>query len=630
MHLSGDPNDFRARLKRAVALGEHRARLEALTQLAAGELGMIETIQLDRALAACPADATDGYATRRLALLSSHTIDHLQPAIRVAGLRYRLRLELHLGTYGQYRQQLLQTDDSLLQFRPDLILLSLNAAQATAGISLAASASEVERTLDSAVTDIRSLWRRARETYGATPIQQTCLDTSEPLFGSLDRLVAAAPSRLVARFNELLAQAASQDGVLLLDLAQVSARDGLDAWFDTTRWLQGKMEVAPQAAPRYGELVARLLGAREGRSRKCLVLDLDDTVWGGVIGDVGVDGIVLGEGSARGEAHLALQRYAKSLRDRGVILAVCSKNDPVIAEAGFRDHPEMVLRREDIAAFVANWNDKAENLVEIARRLNVGLDSMVFVDDSAVERARVRESLPMVAVPELPTDPALYVRSIARGGYFEAVTFTEDDRARGDQYAGNSQRDAARTASSDVDGFLRGLEMVVSYGPVPSVDLARVTQLINKTNQFNTTTKRYSAEEVERLAADPAGLVLQFRLLDRFGDNGLVSVIIFRPSRDNVSSALEIDNWVMSCRVFGRQLEREVMNIAVQAARERGIESLYADFIPTQRNGVISNLFADLGFVRLSRADGALAASRWSLALADYSAVRTHITRKGT
>ena len=629
MHSFSDSDGFRARLKRAVEVDDHRARLGALANLAAGDLGMVETIQLDRALLNCSADVTDGYASLRIALLSSHTIEHLQSAIRVAGLRYRLLLEIHLGAYGQYRQQLLQTDDSLLQFHPDFILLSLSAAQATAGISLAASAAEVERALDAAVADVRSLWRGAREIYRATPVQQTCLDISEPLFGSLDRLVAAAPSRLVARFNDLLAQAASLDGVLLLDLAQVSARDGLDAWFDTARWLQGKMEVAPQAAPRYGELLARLLGAREGRSRKCLVLDLDDTLWGGVIGDVGVDGIVLGEGSARGEAHLALQRYAKLLKDRGVILAVCSKNDPAIAEAGFRDHPEMLLRPGDIAAFVANWNDKVENLIEIAQRLNIGLDSLVFVDDSAVERARVRESLPMVAVPELPTDPALYVRSLARGGYFEALTFTDDDRARGDQYAGNSQRDAARAASDDVDRFLQGLGMVVSYGRVSSVDLARVTQLINKTNQFNTTTRRYSAEEIEGLAADPTGLVLQFRLLDRFGDNGLVSVIILRPCEGNVSSILEIENWVMSCRVFGRQLEQEVMNITVQAARERGIETLRADFIPTPRNGVINNLFADLGFVRSNQVDRPPPAIRWSLAVADYSEVRTHISRKG-
>ena len=254
---------------------------------------------------------------------------------------------------------------------------------------------------------------------------------SEPLFGGYDRMVPGAPATVIARLNDQLCEAAARDGVLILDVARASQRDGIDAWFDVGRWLQGKLEIAPQAAPLYGDLAARILAAQRGLSKKCLVLDLDNTLWGGVIGDDGLDGIVLGEGSAAGEAHLALQHYAKQLKERGVILAVCSKNDAKIAEAAFRDHPEMVLRRSDFAAFQANWDDKAQNLKAIAARLNIGVDSLVFVDDNPIERARVRQSLPMVAVPELPDDPAHYVRCLADAGYFEAVAFTADDREPG-------------------------------------------------------------------------------------------------------------------------------------------------------------------------------------------------------
>jgi FkbH-like protein len=455
-------------------------------------------------------------------------------------------------------------------------------------------------------------------------IQQSYLDVSEPLFGSYDRLVPAAPSRMIARLNDLLAHAAAQENVMLLDVAQASARDGLDAWFDVARWLQGKMEIAPQATTRYGELLARLIGAQRGKSRKCLVLDLDDTLWGGVVGDVGTAGIILGEGSAQGEAHLALQRYAKQLKERGVILAVCSKNEHALAEAVFREHPEMVLRRPDIAAFVANWNDKVENLKEIAGRLNIGLDSLVFVDDNPVERARVREGLPMVAVPELPNDPALYVRCIADAGYFEAVSFTADDMLRGEQYATNTAREALRGVSQSVDDFLRGLAMSVTYGPIEPVDLARATQLINKTNQFSTTTRRYSSDEVARFAAAPENLTLQFRLVDRFGDNGLVSAMILRPAGD--PGVLELDTWVMSCRVFGRQLEKEAMSIAVEAARGRGIRILRAEYIPTERNGVVSGLFKGLGFAAVP-GTGPSGASRWILNTAEYIAPPTFIRR---
>jgi HAD superfamily phosphatase (TIGR01681 family) len=283
---------------------------------------------------------------------------------------------------------------------------------------------------------------KLRERSDALVVQQTFIDVTEPLFGSYDRMVPGAPSRVIARLNDQLCEAASANRVLILDVAGATGRDGIDAWFDTGRWLQGKLEIAPHAAPLYGDMLGRLLAAQRGQSKKCLVLDLDNTLWGGVVGDDGLDGIVLGEGTAIGEAHLALQRYAKQLKERGIILAVCSKNETEVAEAVFRDHPEMLLQRADIAAFFANWNDKAENLRAIAARLNIGLDSLVFVDDNPAERARIRQSLPMVAVPELPEDATQYVRRIAEASYFEAVAFTSEDRDRAEQYAANAKRDA--------------------------------------------------------------------------------------------------------------------------------------------------------------------------------------------
>jgi FkbH-like protein len=533
-----------------------------------------------------------------------------------------------MGSFGQYRQELLDPGSALHDFRPGIILLSLTAREAIAGVPLEATTDEAEQAVARAIADLRQLWCTARETFKATVIQQSFLDVSEPLFGSYDRLVPGTPSRLVARLNDLVADAAAQERVLWLDVARASARDGLDAWFDVARWLQGKIEIAPQSAARYGDLVARLIAAQRGQSKKCLALDLDNTLWGGVIGDDGLEGIRLGEGSAVGEAHAGLQRYAKLLKERGVILAVCSKNDLATAEAAFRDHPEMVLRRSDIAAFVANWNDKVENLRAIAEQLNIGLDSLVFVDDNPAERARVRESLPMVAVPELPADAAHYVRCIADAGYFEAVSFTDEDRHRAGQYAANAEREALRDVSQSMDDFLRGLDMSVVFGSIVPVDLTRVAQLINKTNQFNTTTRRYTAEELARFAAAPENITFQFRLLDKFGDNGLVSVMILRPV-PNEPTVLEVDSWVMSCRVFGRQLEVEAMNIAVEAARIRGIRAFRADYIPTKKNGVISGLYESLGFSRLDQPLTTDDVSRWSLNLAEYHTRPTFIIRKG-
>ncbi len=619
--------DYRGDLRAAVDKGSPTECLESLAALAAYRLGFLETVQLDRALGRLGLKEAPGFSAMRLALLASSTVDHLPPAIRVAGLRRKLLIEVYGGAYGQYRQELLDPTSSLHRFAPQVVLFSLTAREATAGVPVTATAAEVDAAIARFVGDLRSFWRKAREIGNAAIIQQTFLDVSEPVFGGYDRIVPGAPARVVARLNDQLCEAAARDGILLLDVARASARDGIDAWFDVGRWLHGKLEIAPQAAPLYGDLVARILAAQRGLSKKCLVLDLDNTLWSGVIGDDGLDGIVLGEGSAAGEAHLALQYYAKQLKERGVILAVCSKNDAKIAEAAFRDHPEMVLRRSDIAVFQANWDDKADNLKAIAAQLNIGIDSLVFVDDNPVERARVRQSLPMVAVPELPEDPAHYVRCLAEAGYFEAVAFTAEDRDRAQQYAANAEREALLGSAESMEAFLRGLKMMVLYGPFTTVDHPRVVQLINKTNQFNTTTRRYASEEVEHAASRPEVLTLQFRLLDRVGDNGLVSTMILRPTPDD-EDVLEIENWVMSCRVFGRQLEFEAMNIAVELAQARGARALIANYIPTAKNGVIRTLYPSLGFTEVQQTALAEGATRWFLDLADYIVRETHIVRE--
>lgn len=621
-------SDFRGSLRAALEEQHVAERLERLARLAQHRLNFLETIQLDRALGQLATQSAPGFSAIRLAILASATVDHLLPAIRVAGLRRRQLIEVYAGAYGQYRQELFDQASPLQVFAPHVVLFSVVARDAIAGLPLGATKAAAEEAVTKSVDDLRRLWRKARDTLKASIIQETCLNIADPVFGSYDRLMPGAPSRLTAHYNDTLSEAAIEDGVLLLDIARASERGGIAAWFDPARWLQAKMEIAPQAAPLYGDLVARLLAAHRGLSKKCLVLDLDNTLWGGVIGDDGIESIILGEGSAAGEAHLALQRYAKRLSERGVILAVCSKNDPATAEAAFRDHPEMLLKRSDIAAFVANWDDKAANLKVIAKRLNIGVDSLVFVDDSPVERARIRQSLPSVSVPEMPADIAHYVSCLADAGYFEAVAFTVEDRERAGQYAANLEREALLGSTESMDDFLRGLQMSVAYGPFTAVDFARVTQLINKTNQFNPTARRYTAEDVARFAAETTIMTLQFRLLDRFGDNGLVSTMILRPDSEQ-PDVMEIDSWVMSCRVFGRELEHEAMNIAVETARGRGVKAFRAEYVPTAKNGVNKQLYPNLGFTRLNEAPPVDGAARWLLNLADYNNRQTRIARRG-
>jgi FkbH-like protein len=427
----------------------------------------------------------------------------------------------------------------------------------------------------------------------------------------------------VPLLNAAIRLAADQEGVDLLALDDAVARHGLAAWHDPALWHRAKQEISPAATPMYGDLVARLVAAGKGKSAKCLVLDLDNTCWGGVIGDDGLNGIVLGQGNALGEAFVGFQSYAKALSQRGIILAVCSKNDEANALEPFDKHPDMVLRTPDIACFVANWQDKAANLRAIASRLNIGIDSLVFADDNPFERELVRAELPEVAVPELPEDPALYADCIARAGYFEAVAITEEDRVRNAMYRANAEREALLDTATDMAGYLQALEMQLHVRPFDPVGLPRITQLINKSNQFNLMTRRYTEAEVARVMDDPAAIGLQLRLVDRLGDNGIIAVVI----GERAGADLVIDTWLMSCRVLGRGVEEATLQTLAEAARAHGARALIGQYRPTPKNGMVREHYAKLGFAKLDDlADGT---ERWKLVLDDYCPNPTCITIVG-
>ncbi len=622
MHLAGKPDDFQDQL-RSVAGLPAEARLAELTRLAAYRLDLVDTMQLDRLL--CETESGE-LPSVRVAILAPHTTQHLLPGIRVAGLRSGLAIETYINQYGQYRQEILDRTSQFHAFEPQVVLTTVGAAEVVAGLDITADAASSEDALARKLEEVRDLWRLVREGTGASIVQQTVLDSSEPVFGSFDRLVPAAPLRLLRRFNDLLAGSAAEAGVALLDLESACLRDGRDYWHDRQRWLQAKYEISPNAGPAYGELLAGIVAAQRGRSRKCLVLDLDNTLWGGVVGDDGVAGLALGQGDAAGEAFLAIQTYALQLRSRGIVLAICSKNDPRVAERAFAEHPEMLLDRQHIAVFKANWDDKSENIRAIADELNIGLDSLVFVDDNPAERQRVRASLPMVAVPELPDDPSEYVPTIARAGYFEALSFTSDDRARAEQYRNQGQRAALQASSQSLDGFLQSLDMRLAFGEPGAADLPRTAQLLGKTNQFNMTGLRPTQGQIEDLIAGGKVRVLVFRLADRFGDNGLVSALVLESGDDDGAGA-DILNWVMSCRVFGRQLEDEIMNIVVELANARNWPTISARFVPTDRNAVVGELYERLGFSKVSATSAETDASSWRLTTGDYQARHTHIDR---
>ena len=559
-----------------------------------------------------------GTAPVRLAILGSATVAHLLPAIRVAGLRRSIWIDGYEGEYGQYLQELVDPGSGLHAFKPSAVLFAFDAHHLCAGLSVGASAADTDAALAEIRNRVQECWRRARSAFGCVILQQTVLPVHPPLIGGNEHRLPGSRAAFVPRLNAMLRELADaqggETGAEIVGLDTRAALDGLAAWHDPALWHRSKQDVTPAAAPFYGELVARLIAARQGRSFKALVLDLDNTIWGGVIGDDGLEGIVLGQGSASGEGFLAVQDYAREQGRRGVILAVCSKNDEANALEAFEKHPEMLLKRGDIACFMANWDDKATNIRRIAQQLNIGLDSLVFLDDNPFERNLVRQELPMVAVPEVPDDPALVAGILADAGYFEALAITDEDRERGVQYQGNLAREALKEATTDIEGYLRGLDMRLTWRPFDRIGLARTVQLINKTNQFNLTTRRYTEIDVQAVMDDPDAVGLQLRLLDRFGDNGIIAIVIGRKLPDTADFL--VDTWLMSCRVLGRQVEESTLNILAAEAQRLGADRMLGEYIPTRKNGMVRNHYEKLGFYLIEETpDGS---SRAGLGLRDF------------
>ena len=605
--------DWGSHLRAATEQPDELSRWRHLVAAANFRIDFLETGKLDRTTRKLfPAAPAAAGAPLRLALLGSSTLHHLAPAIRVAGLRRGMWIEVFKGEYGQYRQELLEPGQALKGFQPQVVLLALDAHH------VAASA---RGNPEAALENITTCWYAARDNFNATVLHQAVLPVFPRLLGNNEQRDPESPAAIVETINGRLRSLADKHGAHLLAVDSYAAEAGMAHWFDPVLWHRSKQEVHPRVSHLYGDLAGRLLAAIRGRSSKCLVLDLDNTLWGGVIGDDGLEGIQLGQGSAMGEAFVDFQTYAQQLSRRGVILAVCSKNDEANALSPFEQHPDMVLKRKDIACFVANWQDKAGNLRHIAKTLNIGLDSLVFADDNPFERNLVRQELPEVQVPELPEDPSFYAATIAAAGYFESLAVTEEDRERAGQYRANIEREQLKTSATDLDGYLRGLDMELIVRPFDAVGLARIVQLINKTNQFNLTTRRYTEADVRAMMSDPGVAAYQFRLTDRFGDNGIIAILIGRGEADH---ALVMDTWLMSCRVLGRQVEEACLNIMIDAARRLGALRIIGLYRPTAKNEMVRTLYERLGFTlgTSSRPSGVEVGDaetiEWTLELAGY------------
>lgn len=542
---------------------------------------------------------------RRLAVAGDCSVQLLAQAITCALAQEGELAQVHVVPFDEVTEQCLDRNSALHAFGPDTVVLVPDWRLAITPLPVGADASLVADAQRSALQRFQQLWD-ALQAPGYRIIQHLLVQAPHVAGGVAQRRDASSVGCRIEALN----QGALQVGagrVTWLEVDRLAAQVGLAAWSPARFWYAGRLGFDPRFLPDYLPWFRGAWRAATGRIKKVLVLDLDDTLWGGTIGDDGLDGIVLGPGhGGKGQAFVAWQQHLALLAAHGVVLAVCSKNSEAVAEAAFM-HPCAVLRRRDFAAFVCNWENKASNLRRISAELNLGLDAMVFVDDNPAERALVRQALPAVSVVDIGSDPALYIDRLEAGHWFDLQVTTAEDRGRTQAYAARQQAQQAQREAIDMPAYLAGLSMVGRVELARSIDLPRLAQMELKTNQFNVTSRRFSQQALAQMLSHPDCLVLALHLSDRFADHGLVASLVAVREAD----VLRIDSWLLSCRVFGRTAEAFMLADLVRRASTMGIAALQGEYLATARNGVVADLYPRMGF-RAADASGRV----WRRALA--------------
>jgi len=550
----------------------------------------------------------------RIAVLRGSTVNEVIELAELFLLAEGLRCTFYESEYNKYYEEAVIDSERIVNFRPDIVYVHTSCMNLRGWPPLSATESDHEAFVAAEFSRFQQIWDSVQQRLGSHIIQNNFELPPFRVLGNLDSIAYGGRTRFINRLNlEFANQAVHDPRLFVQDVHALSAALGGRNWFDWERWYNYKVMTTPAASLALARSLTAIIRSLYGRSRKCLVLDLDNTLWGGVIGDDGPENIKIGRETAVAEAYTVFQEYCLMLRSRGILLAVCSKNDEETAKQGF-EHPDSVLKLSDFSSFRANWEPKHENLVAIAEELNLGVDSLVFVDDNPAERALVASQLPMVAVPDVGSDVTQFIPALEAGGYFETVNTSAEDFSRADTYQANSQRALLESKFRDYREYLDSLQMTADIDAFKPVYLDRITQLTNKTNQFNLTTRRYTAGDIQKISLDPTYITLYGKLTDAFGDNGLVSVIVGRKD----GSTLHIELWLMSCRVLKRDLELAMLDELVARAQSARIETIVGYYNRTPKNTMVADHYLRLGFVCESQ-DSNGAHSTWRLQVtADY------------
>ena len=552
--------------------------------------------------------AADGtpvtFLKKRIAVLGGSTTHDIIRMLELFLLNYGIEPEFYESEYAQYWQDAMFDNEELVQFHPDLIYIHTTGRNITFFPDMEDSLQGIEDKLEAQMNHFRVMWEKLENTYHCPVIQNNFEFPFYRILGNRDSYDPHGKTAFIQRLNmEFARYAAQQEHFYIYDIQYESAAFGLDRWTDPSYWHMYKYAMSMQAIPDFAFHLSHIIKAVFGKNKKAFVLDLDNTLWGGIVGDDGPENLEIGQETSMGQVYQEFQGYLKEHKKIGVLLNVDSKNEEENALAGLK-HPEGILKPEDFIVIKANWLPKSQNLTEIASELNIGRDALVFVDDNPAEREIIRQHVPETAVPEMTdgdqVNPDQFIRILDKNAYFEVVTLSEDDKHRNEMYKANAMRKEQEESFGNYSDFLKSLEMEAVIRGFEPVYYSRIAQLTNKSNQFNLTTKRMTQAEVEQMAQDPGYITLYGKLKDKFGDNGVVSLVIGKKNGDT----LELIIWLMSCRVLKRDMEQAMLDTLVWQSRESGIRKLHGYYYKTAKNAMVKDFYGAMGFQKLSEKDG--------------------------
>lgn len=555
---------------------------------------------------------TDFYS---LAILGNCATQHLAKAIKGYAYEEKIALNVFDADYNQIDAQVMDDSSELYQMTPDFTLFWLCTEKLYEEFCQSTNQSDFANQI---ITYLECYWNRVNQHYKTTILQFNFTQIDDRIFGNYGNKTQDSFLFQIRKLNYLLMEKCTQyKNVFIIDIEYLQQIYGEDRIKDNKMYYIAKMPLSTKILPEVAKQTIDVIKAMKGKIKKCVILDLDNTLWGGVIGDDGLENIQIGE-LGLGHAFSEFQMWLKELQKRGIILAVCSKNEEATAKEPFLNHPEMVLRMEDIAMFVANWEDKASNIKTIQHTLNIGMDSIVFFDDNPFERNLVKSMIPDITVPDLPEDPSQYLNYIKSLNLFETATYSETDKNRTKQYQEEIGRVNLQKQFSSYSEYLESLEMVAEAKPFDKFHFSRIAQLTQRSNQFNLRTVRYTEQEIEQLVNEKEHLTLYFTLKDKFGDYGLISVVVMDKQPENT---LFISEWLMSCRVLKRGMEEFILDEIIKTAEENGFDKVIGEYIRTPKNNMVSELYKKMGFEEISK-------DKYKVNIAEYIKHKTYIQKQ--